>query len=59
MGFLKLPQAAFVLTSLMFIACGARLKGATLSSKVAQRGDGALLGHVFKIEESKGNQAEE
>jgi hypothetical protein len=43
MGFLKLPQTAFVLTSLTFIASGARLKGATLSSKVAQRGDGALL----------------
>jgi hypothetical protein len=43
MGFLKLPQTAFVPTSLMFIASGARLKGATSLSKVAQRGDGALL----------------
>ena len=43
MGFLKLPQTAFVLTSLTFIASGAWLRGATLSSKAAQRGDGALL----------------
>jgi len=42
MDFLKLPQTAFVLTSLMFIASGAPLKGATLASQAAQRGDVAL-----------------